>query len=140
DTDSVFTSHDLTHKVGKYLGDLKLEGEVKPMEATFIRSKFYIFGDLVRLKGFTLRIAGEDMKKLILNGAREIPQEKFIKPLEALRRKVSPLAYEVVRKTFSLSPDYKRVYKEYLDREMLFRDYTYSEPRLVREGEFYAYS
>jgi len=132
DTDSLITSSVL--ETGENLGELKLEGWAEPYRATFIRSKFYIFDNTIRLRGFTLDVSNEDIRELIRKGRNFIEQERILKPLESLRRRKPLLLLEVYRKFFNLDSDYKRVYHKLLIGPDLLEALSDSEPRYYTDG------
>jgi len=132
DTDSIVTS--TTMETGDELGMLKEEGVAKPYEATFIRSKFYIFGSTIRLRGFAISIDAEDFRRLLISGAKYIDQERILSIKEALRRKKPMLLHETYRKMLNVSEDFKRVYERYLSRKDLFETHVDSDPRVVMDG------
>jgi DNA polymerase elongation subunit (family B) len=132
DTDSLITSTQLP--TGENLGELKLEGWAEPYEAVFIRSKFYIFDDTIRVKGFTLSDSNVNIRDLILKNKLFIEQERILKPLDALRRKKPLLTYEIFKKILNIDPDYKRIYEKILKGKELFETITDSHPRKFIEG------
>jgi hypothetical protein len=132
DTDSLITSTPM--ETGEGLGELKLEGYADPYRAVFIRSKFYIFDNTIRLRGFTLNDEGIDIRTLIRLGKNYIEQERILKPPEALRRRKPLLSYEIFRKFFNLNTDYKRIYHELLIGADLLETITDSDPREHIEG------
>jgi len=132
DTDSLITSTQLP--TGSELGELKLEGWADPYKAVFIRSKFYVFDDTIRLRGFTLSDSNVNIRELIAKGINYIEQERILKPLEALRRKKPLLTYEIYKKFFNVNTDYKRVYEKLLKGKELFETMAESYPRKFIEG------
>jgi len=132
DTDSLITSTQL--ETSDELGRLKLEGWAEPYRATFIRSKFYIFDNVIRLRGFTINDEGIDIRNLIKQKKNFLVQERILKPLEALRRKKPVLTFEIYKKFFNLDTDYKRVYEKLLVGSDLLETISDSDPRLYIEG------
>jgi len=132
DTDSLMTTANLP--VGNELGNLKLEGEGKEGDVILIRSKFYIFENTIRFRGFTLDCDVSVLKELIRKGINYVKQERILKPLEAYRRGLTPLMYEVYRKFFNTESDYKRVYEKLLNGAELLTEISDSHPRKYSEG------
>jgi len=132
DTDSLITSTQMP--ISEELGGLKLEGWADTYRATFIRSKFYIFDNTIRLRGFTIDVNDTDIRELIKTGKNFILQERILKPLESLRRKKPLLLLEIYKKFFNLDTDYKRIYERMLIGKELLETLTDSEPRYHLEG------
>jgi len=138
DTDSIITSSVLD--VGKELGQLKLEGTAPPGRAVFIRSKFYVFDNVVKFRGFTVSTTYDELKELIKNNKLYIEQLRISKPLESLRRRIPLLSVELYKKFFNIDPDYKRIYLKELRGIELFEDMTDSEAISISEGGIYAFT
>ena len=132
DTDSLITSTEMD--TGDEIGQLKFEGEGREGEVVLIRSKFYIFGNTIRFRGFTLDCNVDTLKSLIKKGINYVKQERILKPLEAYRRGLTPLVYEVYRKFFNTETDYKRVYHRLLNGAELLEGISDSNPRKLVEG------
>jgi DNA polymerase III epsilon subunit-like protein len=132
DTDSLITTSQL--QTGEGLGELKLEGYADSYRATFIRSKFYIFDNTIRLRGFVLDVENNDIRELIRKGINYIEQERILKPLEALKRRKPLLLLEMYRKFFNLDTDYKRIYEKLLLGADLLETLSDSQPRYYEEG------
>jgi len=128
DTDSVYTTDDLTSSCSEELGALKLEGHVSEGEAVFIRSKFYLFGDKITLKGFTFKENADVMKLNIFNNKLGRFEHRILKFLESERIHKIPLTDYYQYKNFSVEADGKRDFEKKLDNKSLLVEAANSEP------------
>jgi hypothetical protein len=151
DTDSIFTYKNLGEG-SQNLGELKLEGySDKPRSFTFVRSKCYIFRDVVSVKKGGERISGMKWKGLSQSFGNEIKTEEvdlliakdrfelietlLVKALYAQRLHI-PFLSELSRwKAFNLNPDGKRVFSRPLKGKELLEDCVRSEPLKLRDPE-----
>ncbi|MFH8038868.1 MAG: DNA polymerase [Candidatus Aenigmatarchaeota archaeon] len=133
DTDSLFVDKPLILDYPKELGKLKFEGEAKEYESTFIRSKFYVFGDKIVCKGFRINIEKELFYMMIYTQNFTIIEHKITKLLESLKQSLIPLTDIYYEKKFDISEDKKRVYEKQLNNFMLLIDYSDSFPIMMRE-------
>jgi hypothetical protein len=133
DTDSVWTSEDLSNKTGDKLGQLKLEHSVEPYDACFIRSKFYMFNDRVIMKGFTVKSTPIDIMTAIFRNDFKRFEHRIAKVLEAQRIHKEVLSDYYIIKRFSIEPDGKRLYERELSNETLLIEHTASVPLEVKE-------
>lgn len=135
DTDSVFTSRRLETS-GK-MGELGVKHETRDGDqSVFIRSKFYICGDLVRCRGWNRPPPATTVKAMLLKGKIEIDQTEFASFLQSLRLHVPILAEIQKKKVITTGEDGKRVYEKHLDGKQLLLDVTESQPIELREGWF----
>lgn len=135
DTDSIFTAKTLP--LGKKLGELGLKYETEnDAHSIFVRSKFYVCGDLVRCRGWNRPPPAVAVKALLLNGKIEIDQTEFASLLQALRLHVPVLAEIKKKKIITTGEDGKRVYDKHLDGKELLLDMTESCPLEIKEGWF----
>ncbi|MEM4699160.1 MAG: DNA polymerase, partial [Candidatus Anstonellales archaeon] len=116
DTDSIITLANMDSYVGEWMGQLKKEYTAK--SATFIRSKFYIIDNVLRIKGFAREYVDqktiETIKMRIAQGKLVIEQTEIIKPLKAITQRRKMLEQWIFFKEFSTDPDHKRIYHRYL--------------------------
>ncbi|MEM1590316.1 MAG: DNA polymerase [Candidatus Bathyarchaeia archaeon] len=143
DTDSVMTDTDLGGG-SQELGALKLEGETDgSRRLTLVRSKCYIFNDVVKWKGLTLRSlepiskrsAGETARLLISNNKFEVFETVLVKLIYSKRIKV-PFLSELRRwKVFNLAPDGKRIFSRPLSGKELLEDWVSSQPLTLKNPE-----
>lgn len=133
DTDSVFTSASLP--ISGKMGELGVKYETNSdAQSVFIRSKFYICGDLVRCKGWNRPPPAVAVKTLILNGKIEIDQTEFASFLQSLRLHIPVLSEIQKRKVITTGEDGKRVYLKNIDGKELLVDSCESEPMCLNEG------
>ena len=104
DTDSIVT---LTEKYqdSKELGKLKLEAKIKT--AMFVKPKFYIIDDSVKIKGIS-KANKEDFNKALKH--ESIDKIKFLKIKESFRRGMNPNQIVSIKKNLNLS-DNKRIWE-----------------------------
>jgi len=118
DTDSVVTKKKLAH-TSKELGEMKLEFE--PIRGVFVKPKFYLLDNKVKLKGVNRPSVEEFFK--ILNG-ESVKKVKFSKLKESIRRGILPNTKINVDKKLDLE-DNKRIWKG------LFSDLMNNEGEVV---------
>jgi len=116
DTDSVITDQELESST--QLGGLKEEFIID--EGWLIRPKFYglktSVGDIVKCKGLPVKMDYEEFDIFLDNPNKTF--DKFVRPREALRRKLLPNEIIEGTKCFSLHDD-KRVYTEEFNKNKL---------------------
>lgn len=128
DTDSIH-SFRKAPETGNSLGKLKFEGETQNEgEATYIRSKFYIFGNVLKCKGLHYLLTANDMRKLIALGNVKVMSNFLVKLRSAFQLNKKILSETQFVKTFTLNPDGKRKYYKNINGKTLLFDYTNSEP------------
>jgi hypothetical protein len=127
DTDSIHTFKRLNAE-GNGLGSLSFKGETDgDRRATYIRSKFYLFNDVLKCKGLHYVLKAEEMRKLIEIGDIKV-LSKFVLRLRSAFARHKPLLSETeMLKQFTLNSDEKRVYCKALFGKQLLEDYTDSE-------------
>lgn len=131
DTDSIFTSHDLSSKIGDKLGQLKIEQKVGPYDACFIRSKFYTCGNTVTLKGFRIQDNASQLKLSIYEGNFTRYEHRILKALEAERIKKPVLFDYEFPKKFTIEADGKRIFDKKLNNKTLLFESSASKPLQV---------
>jgi hypothetical protein len=124
DTDSI---HSLTpiSFCGDKLGDLEFKGSGY---ATYIRSKFYIFNDIVKCRGLQFLLSANDLKRLIELNKVATFGKVLLRVKSAFRRQKEFLSEVEQIKNFSIKPDYKREYLKELEGKNLLTDFTLSRP------------
>jgi len=133
DTDSIFTDKEVSSLCGNELGKLKLEGMVEEGEATFIRAKFYLFGNEIKLKGFNVSQGADYIRMLIAEKRCEVPQQVIVKYKEAIRRKLKPLTMIEIPKRFELEYDYKRKLLERFSKFDVLCKLSETEAHIIKE-------
>lgn len=128
DTDSVWTSTDLSNKVSEKIGDLKVEHEAKALDATFIRSKCYMYNDKVVMKGFNITDTWANLVVSIANGNLSRLEHRITKALEAQRIGKQALYDTDILKHYSITDDGKRAYFKNLDNKQILMSNTQSLP------------
>jgi hypothetical protein len=130
DTDSI---HSLTpiSFCGDKLGDLEFKGSG---HATYIRSKFYIFNDIVKCRGLQFLLSANDLKRLIELNKVATFGKVLLRIKSAFKRHKEFLSEVEQIKNFSVKPDYKREYLKELEGKMLLTDFTLSRPLELRGG------
>jgi len=137
DTDSIHTFRKLPESKG-ILGGLKreavgnLNGE---REITYVRSKCYIFREMVRWKGWGGLIDANEIREGIRRGSLGNVERILIHYIFANRLGLSPLFHLARFKTFSLLPDGKRRYLRDLHGKELLEDFTPSRPIKLKDPE-----
>lgn len=124
DTDSLHSFKEISN-IGKELGDLdfKIDGI-----GTYIRSKFYIFNDMVRCRGMERVFEAQHVRKLIEMNDVKIFSKVLLRLRSAYRQHKPFLTEKPSSKKFSLSSDCKRVYEKDLIGADLLSTYTTSLP------------
>ena len=128
DTDSIWTSSDLSNKVSDKLGDLKIEHECTKLDATFIRSKCYMYNNKVVMKGFHITDTWANLIVAIANGNLTRIEHRITKALEAQRIGKEALFDTDILKTYSISDDGKRKYLKKLDNKQVLMSNSLSLP------------
>ena len=131
DTDCVHTPESLKHLCSNTLGALKLEKTAKAHEACYIRSKFYMIGDAVTMKGFSVKDTAAQIKLAIFQNNFTRYETRITKALEAARIHKPTLYEYVLAKRFSVEEDGKRIFKRYLDNKQLLVEKALSVPCVV---------
>jgi hypothetical protein len=137
DTDSIHTFKTLPESKG-VLGGLKreavgnLNGE---REVTYVRSKCYIFREMVKWKGWGGAIRVEDVREGLRKGNLRHVETLLIHYIYANRLGLSPLLHLSRYKVFSLLPDGKRKYVRNLEGKELLEDFTLSRPIKLKDPE-----
>lgn len=131
DTDSIFTSKDLSNQVGDKLGMLKNEGKAEKNQAMFIRSKFYTFNDKVVMKGFVVKENPTQIKLSIFSNNFKRYEHRILKVLESKRIGKLALTDTYIQKEFTVEPDGKRLFKTPLTPQELIVETSISEPLLM---------
>jgi len=124
DTDSI---HSLTpiSFCGDDLGALEFKGSGY---ATYVRSKFYIFNDVVKCRGLQFLISAKDLKRLIELNKVATFGKVLLRVKSAFRRQKEFLTEVEQIKNFSIKPDYKRDYLKELEGKTLLTNFTLSKP------------
>jgi len=149
DTDSVFTSKKMN--TGNELGEMKLEYGRKLDSFVPIRAKFYAYeldGEWsFKFKGLPYRyfegLEKEDISLYDwfwgqLNAYKsdseiKVEFEKLVRFKESIRRSLKPFTQIKATKEFSILPDGKRKYQEFINNSQLLERNTMSEPYDVDE-------
>jgi hypothetical protein len=123
DTDSLHTFKPLS-VTGKGLGefDFKIEGT-----GTYLRSKFYIFNDMVRCRGMERIFSAEHVRKLIEMNDVSIFSKVLLRLRSAYRQHKPFLTEKPMQKRFSLLDDCKRTYFKDLKGEALLTEWSQSD-------------
>lgn len=131
DTDSIHTFKEYG-QIGKGLGELdfKVSGQ-----GTYIRSKFYILGDIVRCRGMERIFRAQDVKQMIQNDDVTIMSKVLLRLRSAYRQHKPFLTEKPQQKHFSLLDDCKRIYEKALSGEQLLNDWTTSKA-VILDGNF----
>jgi hypothetical protein len=130
DTDSIHTFKTLPESKG-VLGGLKREavGNLNgKREVTYVRSKCYVFREMVRWKGWGGAVTREDIIDGIRRNSLSNVETLLTHCIFANRLGLSPLFHLARYKVFSLLPDGKRRYLRELEGEELLEDWTPSRP------------
>lgn len=122
DTDSIHSFKPISN-IGKGLGeiDFKVEGT-----GTYLRSKFYLFNDMVRCRGMERIFEAHHVRKLIEMNDVTIFSKILLRLRSAYRQHKPFLTEKPLKKSFSLAPDCKRFYRESLIGKDLLERYTQS--------------
>jgi len=127
DTDSIHTFKRLSVD-GSNLGSLSYKGETDgERKATYVRSKFYIFNDVLKCKGLHYVLKADDMRKLIEIGNVKVLSKFLVRLRSAFCRHLPLLTETDMMKQFTLNSDEKRVYRKPLFGKNLLTDYSDSE-------------
>ena len=127
DTDSIHTFKRLSDD-GNSLGSLSYKGETDgERRATYVRSKFYIFNDVLKCKGLHYVLKADDMRKLIEIGNVKVLSKFLVRLRSAFSRHLPLLTETDMLKQFTLNSDEKRVYRKPLFAKQLLLDYSDSE-------------
>ena len=127
DTDSIHTFKPF-NKTGENLGNLSFKGETDAeRRSTYIRSKFYVFNDVLKCKGLQYVLKAEDMRKLIEIGNVEVLTKMLLRIRSAFRRHKELLTETAMMKRFTLENDGKRVYAKLLNGKQLLDDWCDSK-------------
>jgi hypothetical protein len=127
DTDSIHTFKPFSI-IGENLGDLSFKGETDGLRrSTYIRSKFYVFNDVLKCKGLQYVLKADDMRKLIEIGNVEVLTKMLLRIRSAFRRHKELLTETDMIKQFTLENDGKRSYRKALYGKQLLIDYTDSK-------------
>ena len=122
DTDSIHSFKELT-EIGTNLGDLafKIKGH-----GTYIRSKFYLFNDMVRCRGMERIFTVDHLRTMIERNDVTIMSKILLRLRSAYRQHKPFLTERDGLKSFSLKDDCKRLYHKDLNGSELLNDYTTS--------------
>ncbi|MBS7251858.1 MAG: hypothetical protein KIH08_14895 [Candidatus Freyarchaeota archaeon] len=135
DTDSIITTKHLHLEKGG-LGQLELKYQTQLDEpSTFIRSKFYILGDVIKCRGLCVPITAKVLRNMIAKENTELEIKRLLRLRSAV---ISHLKFltEVARKfTPSFSEDGKRVYLKSLNGKELINQITNSQPLTLKNAE-----
>jgi hypothetical protein len=127
DTDSIHTFKPFNN-TGEQLGNLSFKGKTDgERRSTYVRSKFYVFNDVLKCKGLQYVLTGEDMRKLIAVGDVKVLTKMLLRIRSAFRRHQELLTETDMIKHFTLNDDGKRVYKKHLFGKQLLTDWSRSE-------------
>jgi len=128
DTDSIHTFKPIT-QTGEGLGELSFKGETDgERRSTYVRSKFYIFNDVLKCKGLQYILKADDMRKLIAIGDVKLLTNMLIRIRSAFAWHKPVLSETKLIKRFTLEADGKRAYTKPLNGKQLLTDYTDSKP------------
>lgn len=128
DTDCFATAEDLSRYCGSKLGQLKVEGTANNGDACFIRAKFYMFNDSIKLKGFSVIDKPAVLKQAIYKNDFSRQEHRILKILDAQRLKMLPLTDCYITKKFSVEDDGKRIYDLKLSPQDLLFSQSLSKP------------
>jgi hypothetical protein len=137
DTDSIHSYRKLPEAKG-ILGGLKREAIANlngEREVVYVRSKCYVFRELVRWKGWGGAIKREDIIEGIRRGNLGNVETLLTHYIFANRLGLSPLFHLKRYKVFSLLPDGKRKYLRDLEGKELLEDFTPSLPIKLKDPE-----
>jgi hypothetical protein len=137
DTDSIHTFKTLPESKN-VLGGLKREGIGNlngEREVTYVRSKCYVFREMVRWKGWGGAVTREDIINGIQRNSLSNVETLLTHYIFANRLGLSPLFHLARYKVFSLLPDGKRRYLRNLEGEELLEDFTPSLPIKLKDPE-----
>jgi len=137
DTDSVHSFRKLPESKG-VLGGLKREaiGNINgEREVVYVRSKCYVFREMVRWKGWGGAIKREDIIEGIRRGSLGNVERILVHCIFANRLGLSPLFHLKRYKVFSLLPDGKRKYLRDLKGKQLLEEWTPSQPVKLKDPE-----
>lgn len=132
DTDSIWTSENLSNKVSEKLGDLKIEHECDKLDASFFRAKCYMYNNKFVMKGFHITDTWSNLIISILNGNLTRIEHRITKALEAQRTGKQALYDTDILKTYSLDDDGKRIYLKILDNKAILTQNSLSLPLEVK--------
>ena len=132
DTDCFATSGDLDAYCGSGLGKLKVEAEAKKGDACFIRAKFYMLNDAIKLKGFHVEDTPTQLRLAIWNNNFSRQEHRILKAIEAKRLKMLPLTDCYITKSFSVDDDGKRKYDVKLSPQDLLFSQSSSKALVLR--------
>lgn len=127
DTDSLHSFKELSD-IGNNLGDLALKVKGK---GTYIRSKFYLFNDMVRCRGMERIFKVEHIRAMIEQNDVTIMSKILLRLRSAYRQHKPFLTEQPIQKSFSLLDDCKRVYSKELIGHQLLSDYSTSNAVLL---------
>jgi len=134
DTDSIFTTSQLNVNPFE-LGGLSLKNQGKAFNlATFVRAKFYIFNDVVKLKGVRFPPLGNRLRLLIKTGELQLKQEEILKLRKAIKMRKEPLFSRTFIKRVNLFEDGKRIYHKIIEPKDLIDELTSSKPLEFKYG------
>lgn len=128
DTDCQHTTQDLSMLCGDKLGMLKLEKQADAAQACYIRSKFYMLGEAVTMKGFCCHDDARIIKLAIFQNNFTHFEHRITKILESQRMHKPALFEYSLAKKFSIEPDGKRDFKRYLDSKTILVEQSLSKP------------
>ena len=127
DTDSIHTFKRYS-QIGENLGELSFKGETDgKRRSTYIRSKFYIFNDVLKCKGLQYVLKADDMRKLIEIGNVEVLTKILLRIRSAFRRHKELLTETDMMKRFTLENDGKRMYRKALFGKQLLDEWCDSK-------------
>jgi len=127
DTDSIHTFKPF-NQTGEQLGNLSFKGKTDgKRRSTYIRSKFYVFNNVLKCKGLQYVLTAEDMRKLIAIGDVKVLTKMLLRIRSAFRRHQELLSETDMIKRFTLNDDGKRIYKKHLFGKQLLNDWSRSE-------------
>jgi len=122
DTDSIHSFKKFSES-GKGLGQLDFKAEGK---GTYVRSKFYILNEMVRCRGMEHIFTADHIRHLIEINDVTILSKVLLRLRSAYRQHKPFLTEKEQKKSFSLEPDCKREYRQYLIGKELLDSYTES--------------
>jgi hypothetical protein len=127
DTDSIHTFKKLDVS-DNTLGSLSFKGKTDGEgRATYVRSKFYIFNDVLKCKGLHYVLKADEMRKFIEVGNVKVLSKFLVRLRSAFSRHLPLLSETDMMKQFTLNSDEKRVYHKALFGKNLLTDYADSE-------------
>jgi hypothetical protein len=128
DTDCAHTTQNLDHLCGTKLGMLQLEKEANAYQACYIRSKFYMLGNAVTMKGFCCHDDATAIKTAIFKNDFKHFEHRITKILEAQRQHKPALFEYALAKRFTIEQDGKRNFKQFLDNRTILTEQAQSTP------------